>query len=66
MATSNEVTALVAVAQEHAENERVLQALRDSKQEKQDEIAALNAQIAARVAEVADSKARLKAAVDAL
>lgn len=66
MATSNEIRVLVSVAQEHAENERVLQALRDSKQIKQDEIAALNAQIASRVADVADSRARLKAAVDAL
>lgn len=66
MATSNEIKALVAVASEHAENERVLQALRDSKQEKQDEMAVLNTQIANRVAAVADSKARLKAAVDTL
>jgi len=61
-----DIKALVAVAQEHAENERVLQALRDSKQEKQDEIADLNARIAAKVADVADSKARLKAAVGPL
>lgn len=66
MATSNDIKALVAVAQEHAESERVLQALRDSKQQKQDEIAELNARIAAKVADVADSKARLKAAVGTL
>lgn len=61
-----DIKALVAVAQEHAENERVLHALRDTKQEKQDEIAVLNAQIADRIAAVADSKARLKSAVDTL
>jgi len=66
MATSNQIKAIVAVASEHAENERVLQALRDSKQEKQDEIAVLNTQIADRVAAVADSRARLKDVVDTL
>lgn len=66
MATITEIKALVAVAQEHAENERVLQALRDSKQEKQFEIQELNDQIAHRLALLDDSKARLKAAVDAL
>ena len=66
MAKITEIKALVAVAQEHAENERVLQALRDNKQEKQDEIAVLNAQIADRVAAVADSRARLKDVVDTL
>lgn len=66
MATSGEIKAVVNAAQTHAENERLLQALRDSKQEHQDAIAALNTRISEMVSAVAASKADLKAAVDTL
>ena len=66
MATINEIKAVVAAAQEHAENERLLQALRDSKQEHQDAIVTLNSRISELVTAASASKAALKAAVDTL
>ena len=66
MATPSEIRAVVSAAQAHAENERVLQALRDSKQEHQDKIAELNTKISDMLPVLAASKAALKAAVDSL
>lgn len=66
MATSAKVKSVVLAAQEHAENERLLQALRDSKQEHQDAIDVLNTRISELVTAVSASKAALKAAVDTL
>lgn len=66
MATNSEIRAVVTAAQTHAENERLLQALRDTKNEHQDAIAALNTKISEMVTTVAASKAALKAAVDTL
>lgn len=66
MATNSEIRAVVTAAQTHAENERLLQALRDTKQEHQDAIDAVNTKISEMVTTVAASKAALKAAVDTL
>lgn len=55
---------IVLAAQAHAENERVLQALRDTKQDHQDKIAALNVRINELLPIVAASKADLKAAIE--
>lgn len=55
---------IVLAAQAHAENERVLQALRDTKQDHQDKIAALSVRINELLTIVAASKADLKAAIE--
>ncbi len=66
MATISEIRAVVTAATTHAENERLLQALRDTKQEHQEAIAALNTKISEMVTAVSASRAALKAAVDTL
>ncbi len=66
MATISEIRAVVTAAQTHAENERLLKALRDTKQEHQDAIATLNTRISELVTAVSASRAALKAAVDTL
>lgn len=66
MATISEIRAVVTAATTHAENERLLQALRDTKQEHQEAIAALNTKISEMVTTVAASRVALKAAVDTL
>lgn len=63
---ANGIKEIVLAAQTHAENERVLQALRDSKQEHQDAIVTLNSRISELVTAASASKAALKAAVDTL
>jgi acyl-CoA reductase-like NAD-dependent aldehyde dehydrogenase len=61
---ANGIKEIVLSAQTHAENERVLQALRDTKQDHQDKIAALNVRINELLPIVAASKANLKAAIE--
>lgn len=66
MATISEIRSVVTAATTHAENERLLQALRDTKQEHQEAIAALDTKISEMVTAVSASRAALKAAVDTL